>query len=333
MSIEIVDALQAYGEALLRNGIASSNVLGGEAATGKVPEADQEKAAKEGSSKQRCTYRTGQVLTSIIIQGTEGSASATSTSIPAPAPSASSSKPAISKETQAIQNHNFHFGGDAAEDEEDEDDEEGEGEGNNAEEPDDFETAWEILDTARAILVKSEETEADETTKKNRKLQLARIHSSMAEIATESGRPAEGVKEYETALSIQSSLLPAWDRLVAQTHLFIALALELVPSIEADQTEPARQETAEKSFGQAVEHVQAAQGILTLRKKHLLGYTDEASDAKGKGKATDDSADLKPQKELSEKEKDELKDIDELFGDLNEKVSRMPGSGRRGWLT
>lgn len=50
MSIEIVDALQAYGEALLRNGIASSAVLGGEAATGKVPEAEKEKLANESES-------------------------------------------------------------------------------------------------------------------------------------------------------------------------------------------------------------------------------------------------------------------------------------------
>lgn len=220
------------------------------------------------------------------------------------------------------QNINFHFGGDAAEDEEDEDDEEddGEGEGKAAEEVDDFETAWEILDTARAILVKADEAEGTEESKKERKLQLARVHSSMAEVATESGRPEDGVKEYETALSIQSALLPPWNRLVAQTHLFIALALELVPTSNFADADAQKQEVAEKSFTRAVEHVQAAQGILAARKKHLLGYPDEGSDAKGKGKAVEDVANLEPKKELSEKDKDEIKDIDELTVDLSEKV-------------
>lgn len=169
--------------------------------------------------------------------------------------------------------------------------------------------------------MKSDETETDEALKKTRKLQLARIHSSMAEIATESGRPADGVKEYETALLIQTALLPPWDRLVAQTHLFIALALELVPSINFEDSDASKQDVAEKSFGRAVEHVEAAQGILTQRKKHLLGYADGTSDAKGKSKAAaEDISNLEAQQELSEKDKDEINDINELMIELSEKV-------------
>ena len=231
----------------------------------------------------------------------------------------SSSKPAAPKEPLTAQNINFHFGGDAAEDDEEDEDEEEDGEGKPAEEVDDFETAWEILDTARAILVKSDEAEGSESEKQARKLQLARIHSSMAEVATESGRPEDGVKEYETALSIQSAILPSWNRLVAQTHLFIALALELVPSSTNDDSDSAKQEVAVKSFSSAIEHVEAAQGILSNRKKYLLGYSENGSDAKGKGKATEET--LEAKKELSEKDKDEIKDIDELTGELSDKVS------------
>jgi hypothetical protein len=72
----------------------------------------------------------------------------------------------------------FHFGGDEPDDEEDDGDDDDEA-GEPEEETDDFENAWEILDSCRAILIK-EESQA-------RKLQLARVHSSMAEVATESG--------------------------------------------------------------------------------------------------------------------------------------------------
>ena len=59
--------------------------------------------------------------------------------------------------------------------------EEGDDEEDAAEdEGDDFETAWEILDSARAILCKEKSEE--------RQLQLARIHCSMAEVATEAGK-------------------------------------------------------------------------------------------------------------------------------------------------
>ena len=51
MSIEIVDALEAYGNSLLRNGIASSAVLGGEAATGKVSDAEKDSLSNEAGGE------------------------------------------------------------------------------------------------------------------------------------------------------------------------------------------------------------------------------------------------------------------------------------------
>ena len=92
---------------------------------------------------------------------------------------ASSSKAGPSKETPNPQSFAFHFGGDEPDDEDDENDDDEEANGEAEDETDDFENAWEILDSCRAILVKEESTQ--------RKLQLARVHSSMAEVATESG--------------------------------------------------------------------------------------------------------------------------------------------------
>lgn len=120
----------------------------------------------------------------IDVISADASATASSTSVPA-APAASSSSKAVDPPT--AQSINFHFGGDAPDDEEDEEAAEGDdqengeegGENEAAEEADDFETAWEVLDTARAILSKQDSRE--------RKLQMARVHSSMAEVATEAG--------------------------------------------------------------------------------------------------------------------------------------------------
>lgn len=127
------------------------------------------------------------------------------------------------------------------------------------------------------------------------------------------------MKEYEQALAIQSALLPKWDRLVAQTHLFIALALELVPTNAFDSAEEEAQ-TAAKSFSAAMEHVEKAKEILRLREAHLKGIDTESDKGKGKeGEAVNSNA-AEAKQDLSEKDKDELKDIAELLVELDNKV-------------
>lgn len=242
----------------------------------------------------------------------------TSTSTPVASGSASKATP----EPLTAKNINFHFGGDEPEEEDGDEDGDSEGEDGGAgagEEPDDLETAFEILDTARAILSKPSE----QASSRARQLQLARIHSSMAEVETESGRPENGVKEYEAALKIQSELLPPHDRLLAQTHMFIGLAYEIVPSTTDNQVD-AQGEVQKRTidcFEKAVAHVENAKAILIKRGNFLNGVED-AAEGKGKGKATGESAVLGTtgNKELSEKDKEELKDIAELIGDLDGKV-------------
>lgn len=141
-------------------------------------------------------------------------------------------------------------------------------------------------------------------------------------ICARTGRPEDGVKEYEQALAIQTSLLPKWDRLVAQTHLFIALALELVPTNTFDSAEEEGRVAAE-SFSKATEHVEKAKEILRLREAYLKGIDTESEKGKGKeGEAVNGSG-TEAKKELSEKDKDELKDIEELLVELDNKVSYL----------
>lgn len=138
------------------------------------------------------------------------------------------------------------------------------------------------------------------------------------------GRPEDGVKEYETALSIQTALLEPYDRLVAQTHLFIALALELVPNNQFD-SESEEAKVSEESYGKAIEHVQHAKNVLRNRELFLKGLP-LASEGKGKGReseagAANASEVADSSKTLSEREQEEIKDIAELQVELDNKVS------------
>jgi hypothetical protein len=104
------------------------------------------------------------------------------------------------------------------------------------------------------------------------------------------------VKEYEQALAIQSSLLPSWDRLLAQTHLYIALALELVPTNTFDSAEE-EGKAATEAYAQATEHVEKAKAILRAREAHIKGLDVDAGKGKGKeGEAVKENGTADPRK-------------------------------------
>lgn len=133
------------------------------------------------------------------------------------------------------------------------------------------------------------------------------------------------MKEYETALAIQSSILEPYDRLVAQTHLFIALALELVPTNAFDSSKE-EGKNAEEAYTKAIQHVEQAKQVLKNREMFLKGIK---IDAKGKGKegangnAKAEEVSGSDGKQLSEKEKEEVKDIAELQVELDNKVEDL----------
>lgn len=92
----------------------------------------------------------------------------------------------INQSSTKPHNPNFFFGGDVEEDEEDQTadndqdaEQNGEGEEGEEDKEDDLETAFQMLDMARAILSKLDSDEA--------KLKLAGVHNALGEVATESG--------------------------------------------------------------------------------------------------------------------------------------------------
>lgn len=126
------------------------------------------------------------------------------------------------------------------------------------------------------------------------------------------------MKEYETALRIQTSLLEDHDRTLAQTHLFIALALELVPTNQFDgAAEEAK--VAEASFTGAVQHVEKAKEVLKNRELYLKNiHQGKGKEKAGEEEKVNGSSEVKA---LSEKDLDEIKDLEELRFELDNKVS------------
>lgn len=130
---EVGDALMFYGKALLRNAIANSAVLGGEA---------QQKEAEDPTRQSPAVA----FLEPRLVDECRSENAVAGPSTGA-APTA-----------QSLQ---FHFGGDADDDEEEEEEEEQEQE---EEQDDEFETAFNILDMARATWSKVEGVEAQKKT-------------------------------------------------------------------------------------------------------------------------------------------------------------------------
>jgi HAT1-interacting factor 1 len=183
---ENVEPLILYGKALLGSAIAQSAVLGGAA-----PGADE--AAAAGGATNASFASAGDAA----VGGSSSSAAAAAAT--AGSTTAGPSKP------------NFHFGGDADDDNDnddgeeagagddgganDDDDDEENGAATGGDREDDLESAFQVLDMARATLEKEinadgegkqeEETGADKL--KEKKERLAEVHRLLGDVATESG--------------------------------------------------------------------------------------------------------------------------------------------------
>ncbi|GAA6060568.1 hypothetical protein JCM10212_006803 [Sporobolomyces blumeae] len=254
MAKESVDALILYGKALLGSAIAQSAVLGD-----KGPSAPALPENPNG---------------------------ATSTS---------------SNATAGPSNAAFHFGGDA-EDEEEEDAGQGQdgdedGEGAEGDPEDDFEQAFTMLDMARKIIeeevdeIEKEiregsegEKGANDAKRKERKEKLAEVHRLLGDVETENERFESAVEEYSSSLSILTRTRSPSDRILAEQHMLIALALEFIPS----------------STGRAVSHAEKAKGVLILK-------LDE----------------LEKKEDKSDKDKREIEDIKGLLGDVDNKIEDL----------
>lgn len=154
---------------------------------------------------------------------------------------------------QSIQ---FSFGGDDPDDGED-DDEEGEGDDEpEGDKDDDLESAFLMLDTARAIYAKQPAAT----------LKLADVHRLLGDVATEGEQFDSAVAEYSSALEILRKELPPHDRALSELHMLIALALDFVPDKVAE----------------AVQHAEKAKAVLVLRLAFLDGSEEKDDERKTK---------------------------------------------------
>ncbi|GAA5867029.1 hypothetical protein JCM3774_003760 [Rhodotorula dairenensis] len=272
---ENVEPLILYGKALLGSAIAQSAVLGGAA-----PGADE--AGSEAA-------------------GGAGAATAASSS--------SSSGPAASSSAAARPSKpNFHFGGDAEDDDDDDDGGEDAGEGGPGEDEqsgdedeggaaqggdreDDLESAFQVLDMARATLEKQVDaagasTADEQDTLKGKKERLAEVHRLLGDVATESEQFDNAVEEYTSALDLLTAQYAPSNRALSELHMLIALALDFVPNANE----------------RAVAHAEKAKKVLLL-KLDELERVDEGN--------RDDKA------------KREIEDIKGLMGDVDMKIEDL----------
>ncbi|BGP56357.1 hypothetical protein JCM8202_000367 [Rhodotorula sphaerocarpa] len=263
---ENVEPLILYGKALLGSAIAQSAVLGG-AAPAPAPE-----AAPEAQS---------------TATGSAGPSSGAGAG--APAASTKDSKP------------NFHFGGDAEDDDEqDEEDGEGAGEGQGDEDgdgegapggdrEDDLESAFQVLDMARATLEKeiaSLPAKQGDDGLMAKKERLAEVHRLLGDVATESEQFDSAVDEYTSALDLLSALYAPSNRALSELHMLIALALDFVPN----------------GNDRAVSHAERAKKVLLLKLDELERVKEEDRDDKAKR---------------------EIEDIKGLMGDVDMKIEDL----------
>ncbi|KAI8068035.1 hypothetical protein BC940DRAFT_300172 [Gongronella butleri] len=216
--------------------------------------------------------------------------------------SAQESADAIKEQEQAAQpavaatatkaepsNPRFHFddqptfGAAAAAD----DDAEDAGDDDDDDDQDDFESAWQILDVARLIFEKGDDDAS--------KLKLADVLLALSDVSMETEKFDEAVPDLKKAIDIKCTLLPADDRELAELHYRFALALEL--SIDG--------------IAGALEQMDKVIRVLNARISTLeQGTADD--EGKGKGKPA-----------LSDADKKEIAEIQELIPEMKEKIEDL----------
>lgn len=203
--------LYTYGRCLYHVAVSASDILGG-----RVVEKDLAIAADASSGKKRKREESGE-----------------------PAAGDAESTKKLKHDDSKINNKPYfqldRNGLDSSEDESsDEDGEESgaAGPGGEADEEDDFATAYEILDLAR-ILFRQQMTAAEASDEGNKdkvlasiKERLADTHDLQAEISLENERFPDAVKDSRAALELKIALLPFESAIVAEAHFKLSLALE-----------------------------------------------------------------------------------------------------------
>uniref|UniRef100_A0A0B7ABE9 Tetratricopeptide SHNi-TPR domain-containing protein n=1 Tax=Arion vulgaris TaxID=1028688 RepID=A0A0B7ABE9_9EUPU len=180
---------------------------------------------------------------------------------------------------------------DDAEDEEESITEDKEGEEIEGEEKEEdvpnFQLAWEYLDLAKVIYLKSES--ADD------QLKVAECHIKLGEISMETEQHVTAAEDIECALKIQQKLLPADDRLIAETHYQLGLAYGLG-----------------KDFALAIQHYTKAIGVVEAKIVSLKKLLELA--------AVDEDNKENQESDHAKKYKDEIKELQELIPEMRNKI-------------
>ncbi|EOR01171.1 hypothetical protein E3P92_01752 [Wallemia ichthyophaga] len=169
---------------------------------------------------------------------------------------------------------------------------------------DDFGAAWEVADLAKVIYQK---LDGD-----NNKLCLADAHMLLGDIALELETFEAAALEYSSSLEIKKLILNPTSRVLAEAHFKLAISYELVPG-------HVRRDTA-------LVHVQDAKEVLDGRLGELKKRVESGApvEVSGENENNDKPALRERVERLSiEDATKEIKDIEELIGDLREKIAEL----------
>ena len=197
------------------------------------------------------------------------------------------------------------------------------------EEEDDLAIAYEILDTARILLVRQieglqehekdkgkAEDAVDEVGKQIRtiKERLADTHDLQAEISLENERFDDAIADSRQSLELKMDLYDESDGLVSEAHYKLSLALEFASvttpkDADGNPKEGAEQEVDQKLRDEAVHEMQAAINSTKLKlEKETKAMGDLTQDALMKKQA-------------------EQRDFEEIISDMEQRVSFMHNVG------
>lgn len=235
MSEENADLLFAYGRCLFYVAQKTSTVLGGTAASAQLKGSDKKPAKKRktnGTAKPTTTAAPAETATTLQ--------PITETSEPADVVPAEDVQPEKSKPATSDKPF-FQIEGDAPEwDDSDEEEEEEEGEGGDEEEEDDFNTAYEILDLSRVLLLRKLESrkstpdpsEEHLAELRSIKVKISDVYDLQAEIGLEGEKFSAAATDLRSCLALKEELYDAGNALLAECHYKLSLALEAASQVQ-----------------------------------------------------------------------------------------------------
>ncbi|RUS84249.1 hypothetical protein EGW08_008001 [Elysia chlorotica] len=157
-----------------------------------------------------------------------------------------------------------------------------------------FQLAWEYLDLAKVIYLKSEDKEDQ--------LKAAECHIKLGEVSMETEQHSTAAEDLESALKIQQKYLAPEDRVIAETHYQLGLAYGLG-----------------KEFELSIQHYQKAISVIEAKIASLNKLVEEnEKGSEDKEKTTDDKENSADDKEKTTDDKEKTTDDKEKTTDNKE---------------